>query len=675
MKIHNLIYTLLVAMAVFLLASCSPEDFGFGKNTYSPEDLVEGKAYTVTIDGNIVKLESKIPDATPLWITPVGRKSQQALDVELPFAGDYEVTFGVETPGGIVYGEPYKFSLAQNDFTLLSDSKWFYLADKNYKKGDPLPDAETLSAGISKRWVPIAKDYGIGRVDCPLASITPYDIMNNGKGFTAEEEANVVYKDIYFGSENWVPNYKYGMGVLTDAEQSAYLDSWMEFSMDAQNGCVVKMYRGENGKKGNSTGSNIIGKYNLNLNDAKKPTITLTDAYIMHPNNWDDVCSNYATDIQIIELTPYLLQTVTKRTNSEGNWYIVESFVSQETFDQDGANIPKEDLDIIEATTPKLPTIEDLPTKMFTTDINGATFVGTSMTYLINDEAAYDWLWWNGGSSNWESVVKGNYGTNWAPMWGDLSDLEFVLDRTIADGKTTYKYTLGDQKGTFTISDNKLIFDKIISFFTVEGTRTIELKAKEWYVLKCDPGSELVLAIPETKDTDGKVNSYRVVNLIYKPVSSQTGPTVVPFTADNLKCYLDDKKTSLRCQLYNPWGGGGDAVDPARLKVKKNHKINVTVKLNGFTFEKPAKMVLCLNFEKAADHEWENTCFDYSRAITVNSDGSYTVSWTNDTGETCNWAGTSALIVTMQYVGYASLADDSEEGYKKALTVESVTIE
>ena len=54
MKIHNLIYTLLVAMAVFLFASCSPEDFGFGKKTYSPEDLVEGKAYTVTIDGNIV---------------------------------------------------------------------------------------------------------------------------------------------------------------------------------------------------------------------------------------------------------------------------------------------------------------------------------------------------------------------------------------------------------------------------------------------------------------------------------------------------------------------------------------------------------------------------------------------------------------------------------------------
>ncbi len=80
MKIHNLIYTLLAAIAVFLMASCSPEDFGFGKKTYSPEDLVEGKAYTVTIEGNVLKLESKISDATSLWVTPVGRSQEQQFD-------------------------------------------------------------------------------------------------------------------------------------------------------------------------------------------------------------------------------------------------------------------------------------------------------------------------------------------------------------------------------------------------------------------------------------------------------------------------------------------------------------------------------------------------------------------------------------------------------------------
>ena len=154
MKIHNHILTLLAAMVMFLVASCSPEDFGFGKKTYSPEDLVEGKAYTVTVEGNVLKLESKISDATPLWVTPIGRSQEQSLSVELPFAGEYEVTFGVETPGGIVYGDPYKITLSQNDFSLLSDNKWFYLADKDYKTGDPLPSAETLAKGISKKWYP-----------------------------------------------------------------------------------------------------------------------------------------------------------------------------------------------------------------------------------------------------------------------------------------------------------------------------------------------------------------------------------------------------------------------------------------------------------------------------------------------------------------------------------------
>lgn len=48
------------------------------------------------------------------------------------------MTFGVETPGGVVYGEPYTFSLAQNDFSLLEDEKWFLLSDKNFKSGDAL---------------------------------------------------------------------------------------------------------------------------------------------------------------------------------------------------------------------------------------------------------------------------------------------------------------------------------------------------------------------------------------------------------------------------------------------------------------------------------------------------------------------------------------------------------
>lgn len=49
---------------------------------------------------------------------------------------------------------------------------------------------------------------------------------------------------------------------------------------------------------------------------------------------------------------------------------------------------------------------------------------------------------------------------------------------------------------------------------------------------------------------------------------------------------------------------------------------------------------------------------------------------TNDSGVTKNWGdGTSALIVTMQYDGYASVEADAEGDYKNACTVESIIIE
>jgi len=289
------------------------------------------------------------------------------------------------------------------------------------------------------------------------------------------------------------------------------------------------------------------------------------------------------------------------------------------------------------------------------------------MTYLISDEAAYDWMWWNGGTSAWESVVKGNYGTNWAPKWDSdaIAENELTLTRKGA-------YTYGDLSGSYTITDGKIVFDKPVTLFTVTGDdRTIALTGQEWTVFKCDPGSEVILGVPAGKDAGGNVNSYLVTTLTYKAVGGgETGPVSVPFDPAKVNNYIEADKY-FRCQLYNPWGGGNDAFDPANVKLKKNQKINVTLRLSGFTFEQPAKMVLCCN--RGEEQSWETDCYNYSRAITVNGDGVYTISWTNDTGSTVKWDdGTSALTMTMQYVGYATLADDD---YASHCTVESITIE
>ena len=129
MKLNHYIYSLIAGL-VLMLSACSPDEYDMGKKTYVSDDLAEGIAYTVTIAGNQVRLKSNITGCTPLWVTPQGRSQESELAIELPFAGSYEVTFGVETPGGVVYGEPYTFSLAQNDFSLLEDEKWFLLSAK-----------------------------------------------------------------------------------------------------------------------------------------------------------------------------------------------------------------------------------------------------------------------------------------------------------------------------------------------------------------------------------------------------------------------------------------------------------------------------------------------------------------------------------------------------------------
>ena len=667
MKIHNLIYTLLVAIAVFLLASCSPEDFGFGKKTYSPEDLVEGKAYTVTIEGNVLKLESKISDATSLWITPIGRSQEKAFTVELPFAGEYEVTFGVETPGGIVYGDPYKITLSQNDFSLLSDNKWFYLADKDYKTGDPLPSAETLAKGISKKWYPCDANYGVGQCTAPVMYIAPYDPDGDGKGFTAEEkdDKNVAYRDIVFGTGNWKPNWDPGFQSWLVPENDPYMDSYMTFSMDALNGCVATMYRGESGAKGASTGSNMVGKFNMNLNDKTKPLITFTDCYAMHNTGFDEVCSNYTQDIQIVELTPYVLQLVTKRTNSEGNWYICWNFVSEDVIATKGACIPKADQNLIETAKPILPTFENIHTDLFTADINGDKYVGSKMTFTLDSETPYDFLWWNGSPNvkAWESVTGGKYNTTWAPALDDkaLDNFELTISKA-SDG--SYNYECGEADGKVKITENTLTFDKEISVFAVAGDkRTIELKGNQFYILGNSADDQyLTIGIPETKDENGQVNSYLVAKLAYKKIATgPTGPTKVAI--DNSIIHNGGimwvENGCLRVGFHH-YGETGKGLfkDVKSVKLKKNQTITVTFKIKGgVTWSKTPKCALIDNNIKQT---WEPGAYDLPDAVVVDTNGGETtVSLTNTTGSTQTFTAT-CLDLSIQLNGFGDYGGSTD---------------
>ena len=631
----------LAVAALLMLGSCTPDSHSLDSLSLQPSDLTHGSAFSVSVDAqNTVTLKSLLDKSyNCYWIHPNGRAQGPVATLQLPFAGKYDVTFGVDTRGGVVYGNPYQFEVTTNNMALLADPLYTYL---------------TGGVGKSKKWVPVDKDYGVGQCTGPVMYCNPDDVLNDGSNST----------DI--GINNMKPNWDPGFQSWLIPADDPYMDSYMIFSLDDVNGCSITEYRGEAGTKGSSTGTTSTGKYTLNVSDKNHPTLSFSDAYSMHNVGFDAVCSNYTSNIIITELTPYMLQLATMRTNSEGPWWIIWNFIAADV--QDGTVvIPSGDVNYLNPSTPVLPTISDLKTKIFTTDINGVEYEGAEMTFQVVGDAPYDWRWWNGGSNAWESVTGGNYGTNWAPK----ADEDVVTENELTLTKKG-TFTYGNQAGSYTIDEGKIIFDQEVSFFTVTGdSRTIEVKGTEWQVFKCDPGSELVLGVANGKDTNGNINNYLVANFSYKAVGGgQTGPVNVPFDAAKVNNYIDADKY-FRCQLYNPWGGGNDAIDPANVKLKKDQKINITVKLSGFTFSQTAKMALCCN--RGNEQGWEPDCFGYARAIDVNSDGTYTVSWTNDTGSTVKWDdGTSALTITLQFAGYATLPDDD---YASHCTVESITIE
>ena len=623
--------------AALLLGACSPDEYSLSKPDLTAEELVQGVAYTVDVDAqNTITLTSLLDKSyNCYWVHPNGRAQGNVATLALPFAGTYEVTFGVDTRGGVVYGAPYQFTINTNNMSLLEDPLYTYL---------------TGGVGKSKKWVPVDRDYGVGNCTGPVMYANPDDVLNDGSAST----------DI--GINHMVPNWDPGFQSWLIPQDSPYMKSSMTFSLDDKQGCTVSVYRAEEDKTYN-------GKWNLLVEDKNHPTLSFTDAFALHNVGFDEVCANYTDKIVITALTPYLLQLATMRTNSEGPWWIVWNYIAEDV-QQGKVQIPSDEAEYLNPTAPVLPEIEDLETKLFTTDINGVEFQGAEMTFQVSQDAAYDWMWWNGATSAWESVVKGNYGSSWAPMWDEdaVAENELTLTRK-------GDYTYGEYSGKYTIQDSKIVFDQPVTFFTVTGDqRTVMVTGSEWQVFKVDPGSELIIGVPDGKDANGATNAYLVAGFTYKAVGGgQTGPVNVPFIAENANNYIEAGQY-FRCQIYNPWGGGGDAVDPANIKLKKNQKLNVTLRLSGFTFSQPAKMVLCCN--RGDEQSWEPDCFNYARAITVNGDGTYTISWTNDTGSTVKWDdATSALTMTMQYVGYATLADESDAGLKAACAIESITIE
>ncbi|HBW81817.1 MAG TPA: hypothetical protein DEF78_19100 [Sphingobacterium sp.] len=121
-------YAICFFAAMVLFGACSPENYILGDIDVTSAQLDKGKAFTVEHDANnpnIVYLTSLMDSKyTPLWEHPQGRSQEKKVTLRMPFPGEYTVKFGVETRGGIVYGEPVTFNIDQMYAEFISDETW-----------------------------------------------------------------------------------------------------------------------------------------------------------------------------------------------------------------------------------------------------------------------------------------------------------------------------------------------------------------------------------------------------------------------------------------------------------------------------------------------------------------------------------------------------------------------
>lgn len=289
MKVKNYIYaTLSILCLMFGMVACTPTEYELGGATLTADDLAEGIAYTVTHDTenpNIVYLESKMgSEYTSLWETPQGRYEAQKVTLKMPFAGEYEVTFGVIARQGVVYGNPTHFTIDNICTDFVTSEVWTLLA-----------------GGVNgeKTWIYDNGSYGYCQGELSYGDPSANTELGFGN-FTA----------------NWDPE----KGHCGD---DAMWDSYMTFDLKSRAGYTFY---------NSSTGTTQEGVFGLNESTY---VLSISDADLMHPDTWTARLSNWRQNLQIIELDENHLRVAYTRIPGDwgGEWIEVFNYVSKEYAD------------------------------------------------------------------------------------------------------------------------------------------------------------------------------------------------------------------------------------------------------------------------------------------------------------------------------------------------------
>lgn len=269
-------------------AACTPDKHSLGENAITSEDLQEGVAYSITPDSsnpNIVYLENKMGSSYQAqWETPQGRFQGDKVTLKMPFSGTYEVTFGIDTRAGVVYGKPVNFTISDICTDFITAEVW-----------------TLLSGGVNqeKTWVYDTGEYGFAAGELTYGS--------------PDDNAN-----LSFG--HFTPNWDPGKG---HCGEDTMWESTMTFSLKGSAG--YSFYN-------STSGTTQTGLFSLNEDSY---VLSFSDAVLMHPNSWDGRYADWSKNFQIVELDENHMRVVYLRQAGDwgGEWLEAFNYVSKEFAD------------------------------------------------------------------------------------------------------------------------------------------------------------------------------------------------------------------------------------------------------------------------------------------------------------------------------------------------------
>ena len=512
MKLNYYIYSL-IAGVLLMFSACTPDEYEMGSKAFAPEDLVEGVAYSVTHDANnpnIVYLKSLLgPEFTPLWEHPQGRSQEAEVTLKMPFEGTYEVTFGVETRGGVVYGAPTTFTIDDFCADFVTGEMWDFLAG---------------GSGNSKTWIPDNGSYGLqqGFYTCFDPSTTYADMVQNGSKWTTS-------------SKTWWEPSNADAGVTEDDLMAS-----MTFSLQGSAGLSVTTYK-------DGVATTKEGMFSMNTDNH---TISAIDVDFAHGAWADGKAVDFRNNFQILVLTENQLMIGNYRDEAmsgEGRCVYCWNFVSKEYADN---YVPVDQPD----PEPALPdgwknAVSEIST--------------TKIVWNMSPDVPFDWANLDGSLMN--NFTAGNY-PDWATLQPNLDKLTMTLDSkdnsyefVMPDGTTVSGTYELDDKGIYTFTNG------VPSYHIGGGDIMFAATAEnQLRILQVNMLGDVLQGMWLGQRSTEK-DEYIAYHFVPAAGSSSSEPEYTNIAVDNSKLVWGDleEKGNFRVELYNIWGATGAGSDSA----------------------------------------------------------------------------------------------------------------